>query len=96
MFARVVQATDDSIIVTSLDGTIQRWNPGAERLYGHTAEEAIGRHVSLVMSDEQSKRLPATLARVAARGHLRIDSVDVRKDGTPVWGPCGGVRVRDV
>lgn len=79
VLASVVHATDDSVIVTSPDGTIQSWNPGAERLYGHTAEEAVGQHVSLVMSDEQTARLPDILAQVAERGHLRTDSVDAER-----------------
>ena len=84
VLAQVVQATDDSVIVCSADGTIQRWNPGAERLYGHTAEEAVGRHVSLVLSDEQMTRFPGLMAELAARGHVRTESVDVRNDGTRV------------
>jgi diguanylate cyclase (GGDEF)-like protein/PAS domain S-box-containing protein len=82
VLAGVMQATDDAVIVFSPDGTIQHWNPGAERLYGYAAEEAVGQHLSLIMSEEQTARLPAVMAELDARGHVRTDSAAVRKDGT--------------
>lgn len=84
VLAEVVQATDDSVIVASPDLTIQRWNKGAERIYGYTAEEAVGQPMSLILSDEMRSRLPDIGAELSARGHVRVDSVEVRKDGTPV------------
>jgi len=47
-FAEIVQRSNDAIIGRSLDGIITSWNSGAERLYGYTAGEAIGQHISLI------------------------------------------------
>ena len=47
--AAIVETSDDAIIGKSLDGSIVSWNSGAERLYGYTAEEVIGRPVALLV-----------------------------------------------
>lgn len=48
----IVESSDDAIISKDLDGTIQSWNKGAERLYGYTAEQAIGQNISLIVQDD--------------------------------------------
>ena len=45
--AAIVESSDDAIIAKSLDGIILRWNAGAERIYGYTAEEVTGKHISI-------------------------------------------------
>jgi diguanylate cyclase (GGDEF)-like protein/PAS domain S-box-containing protein len=84
VLAGAIEATDEAVIVHSWDGTVLRWNGGAERLYGYTAEEAVGQHMSLVLSREQMARIPDMMVDLAAYGHVRTDSLDVRKDGTRV------------
>jgi PAS domain S-box-containing protein len=63
--AAIVASSDDAIIGKTLDGVITSWNEGAERLYGYTAGEAIGRPISLVIPPELGHELPEIL------GHLR-------------------------
>ena len=46
--ASIVESSDDSIIGTDLDGRILSWNQGAEKLFGYTAEETIGKHITLL------------------------------------------------
>jgi PAS domain-containing protein len=47
--AEVVRGTQDAVLSKDLDGIVTTWNPAAARLYGYTAEEAIGRHVSFLV-----------------------------------------------
>ena len=83
--AAVVESSEDAIISKTLDGTITSWNAAAGRLYGHTAAEAVGRHISLIFPDEllpQLEEITAALARGEKVTHL--ETVRVRKDGSRV------------
>jgi len=50
--AAIVQSSDDAII-SNLDGIIATWNKGAERVFGHTAEEAVGQHITLIIPPDR-------------------------------------------
>ncbi|HTT12410.1 MAG TPA: PAS domain S-box protein [Burkholderiaceae bacterium] len=52
LLAAIVETSDDAIIGKSLDGIIQTWNAAAERMFGHTAEQAIGQNISLIIPRE--------------------------------------------
>jgi PAS domain S-box-containing protein len=80
--AAIVESSDDAIIGKTLDGLITSWNPGAERLYGYAANEAIGRSIDLIDPPERSDELLDILARLR-RGE-RIEHFETRrrrKDG---------------
>jgi len=81
----IVDCSDDAIIGARLDGIIEIWNPGAERLYGYTAAETIGRGVALIESAEHQGEIAGILARVA-RGEIirNYCTRRRRKDGTLV------------
>ena len=53
LLASIVESSDDAIISKSLDGIIQSWNAAAERLFGYTAEQAVGQHISLVIPPDR-------------------------------------------
>ncbi|REC42087.1 hybrid sensor histidine kinase/response regulator [Chryseobacterium sp. 5_R23647] len=53
MLASIVAASDDAIISKTLQGIITSWNPAAERLFGFTEEEAIAKHISLIIPDDR-------------------------------------------
>jgi PAS domain S-box-containing protein len=77
-----VDSTDDAVIGKTLDGTIISWNKGAELIYGYTADEVIGRPISILIPADRADELPAILSSVA-RGE-RVDHFltrRVRKDG---------------
>jgi two-component system cell cycle sensor histidine kinase/response regulator CckA len=69
--ASIVQSSHDAIVGKTVDGVVTSWNPGAARLYGFTAEEAIGRHARMLFPPEQRADEEAILARTA--GGERIE-----------------------
>ncbi|MER5750191.1 PAS domain S-box protein [Streptomyces sp. NPDC002088] len=62
--AALVESSQDAILAKTLDGYITYWNAAAQRLYGYTAEEAIGRHVSLLAPPELEDDISALLERL--------------------------------
>ncbi len=80
--AAIIESSDDAIISRALDGTILTWNAGAERLFGWTAGEAIGRKVSLIVPLEMEQEAAPMRARVHAGQPLTAhDTVRLAKDG---------------
>jgi PAS domain S-box-containing protein len=83
LLAAVVDSTDDAIITKTLDGVITSWNKSAERLFGHTGEEAIGKHIFLIIPKERRDEEAKIIQRLK-RGE-RVDHFEtqrLRKDGT--------------
>jgi PAS domain S-box-containing protein len=83
LVAAIVDCSDDAIVSKTLDGVITSWNPGAERLFGYVAKEAIGRHISLIVPPDRLEEEASILARL--RQGLKIDHFDtvrLRKDGS--------------
>lgn len=83
--AAIVSASDDAIMSKDLAGIIQSWNPGAEHLFGYTAEEAIGKTALLLIPPDREDEEPEILARVARGEALdHYETVRQRKDGSLV------------
>jgi PAS domain S-box-containing protein len=83
--AAIVQDSDDAIISKTLDGVVRSWNAGAERLFGYTADEIVGRSIMLLIPADRSKEEAEIVARLA-RGE-RIDhyeTVRIAKGGRQV------------
>jgi PAS domain S-box-containing protein len=82
-FAAIVESSDDAILAKDLNGTIISWNPGAERLFGYTAAEAVGKPVAMLIPLDRHNEEPEILRRIR-RGE-RIDHYETirrRKDGS--------------
>ncbi|HTE17475.1 MAG TPA: PAS domain S-box protein, partial [Armatimonadota bacterium] len=80
--AAIVESSEDAIDSKSLDGVITSWNRGAEALYGYSAEEAVGRHISMLIPPGRPDESPEILARVG-RGEKvdHCETLRVTKDG---------------
>lgn len=67
---RVVETLPEAIYITSVEGTIQSWNPAAETMFGYCAEDILGLHVSLLGPSGSGKRVRSILARIVAGEHI--------------------------
>jgi PAS domain S-box-containing protein len=83
--AAIVNSSGDAILSKNLDGVITFWNRGAERMFGYTATEVIGKHVSILFPPDRVDEEPGILERIR-RGELidHYETIRVRKDGTPL------------
>jgi PAS domain S-box-containing protein len=80
--AALVESSDDAIVSANLDGAITSWNPAAERMFGFSAAEAIGRPLSSIVPEDRTREQRLVLERVN-RGELvsHFETVRRRKDG---------------
>jgi PAS domain S-box-containing protein len=85
LLAAIVESSDDAIIGKTLEGVITFWNSGAQRMYGYTPDEVVGRSISVLVPPEQADELPAILARLR-RGEIidHYETVRRRKDGAQI------------
>ncbi len=85
LLASIVDSSDDAIISKTLEGVITSWNRGAERLFGYTAKEAVGRPITMIIPLERRDEETRILARLRQGQPIEhFDTVRVRKDGSKV------------
>jgi PAS domain S-box-containing protein len=83
--ASIVESSDDAIVSKDLNGTIVTWNEGAARLFGYSAEEVIGKSITILIPQDRLDEEPGIIRRIV-RGE-RIDHYDTirqRKDGSQI------------
>jgi PAS domain S-box-containing protein len=83
LLAAIVESSHDAIVSKNLNGVITSWNKGAERLFGHTAEEAVGQNITLIIPPErrdEERMIIEQLARGERVDHF--ETVRRRKDGS--------------
>ncbi|KRQ96274.1 PAS domain S-box protein [Bradyrhizobium valentinum] len=85
LFSAVVESSSDAIITILLDGTITGWNGAAERLFGFTAAEAIGRQIGIIVPPDRREEVRDIIERIS-RGELiaHYETSRMRKDGGAV------------
>lgn len=84
--AAIVRSSDDAIISKDLDGVIASWNKGAQRLFGYTAEEIVGKPVMTLIPPDRHLEEVEILARIRAGEHIEhYETLRQRKDGSQVW-----------
>jgi PAS domain S-box-containing protein len=97
----IIESAEDAIVSKTLDGIITSWNKGAERIFGYTADEAIGQPVTMLIPADHQDEEPAILARLRRGERIEhYETIRVRKDGTlvdisltvsPIRGPKGQI-----
>jgi PAS domain S-box-containing protein len=83
LLASIVDSSDDGIISKTLDGVITSWNTGAERLFGYTTTEAIGRPITMIIPLDRHDEEKSILARINRGERIHhFETIRLRKDGT--------------
>src|SRR5690348_646924 len=84
-FAAIVESSDDAIISKDLDGQILSWNAAAQRLFGWTAEEAIGRSIHIIIPPDRLEEERHIVETVRTGGHIeQLETQRLKKDGRTV------------
>jgi len=101
LFAAVVESSDDAIVTKTLDGVITSWNGAAERLFGYSAPEAIGKTIDIIVPDELRSEVRVILDRISRDERIdHHDTVRISKAGrridvslsvSPVKSPTGEI-----
>jgi PAS domain S-box-containing protein len=85
LFSAAVESSNDAIVTKSLDGTITGWNPAAERMFGFTAAEAVGKGIHLIAPRDRLTEIHDMLRRIGLGESIeQHETVRLRKDGSPI------------
>lgn len=85
LLASIVSSSDDAIISKTLEGIITTWNRGAEKLYGYSEDEMMGKPISTIIATERQDEMPTILGRVARDGRVdHYETQRIRKDGSVI------------
>jgi PAS domain S-box-containing protein len=85
LIAAVVEISDDAIIASTLGGIVTNWNPAAERLYGYSSQEILGKSGTLLAPEDRASQMEAVLVRVRDGETVEhLETTLVRKDATVV------------
>ncbi len=83
--ASIVDSSEDAIIAVSLNGTIQTWNGAAERLYGYSSREAVGKPIAMLIPADRADEEDRLIARLLTGERIsHFDTVRLKKSGEPV------------
>jgi PAS domain S-box-containing protein len=83
--AAIVESSEDAILSKDLDGIILTWNRGAEKMYGYSAAEVVGKPIALLIPPERAGEMSAILEQLKQGERLEnYETVRLRKDGTRI------------
>jgi PAS domain S-box-containing protein len=85
LLAAIVDSSDDAIISKNLDSVITSWNKAAERLFGYTAQEVMGKSITLLIPSDRIDEETMILEKVRRGDQVKhFETVRIRKDGVPI------------
>ncbi|MGI4879367.1 MAG: CheR family methyltransferase [Janthinobacterium lividum] len=94
--ASIVESSEDAIISKSLDGIVTSWNEGAERLFGYTAGEMIGKPITVLIPSDRVDEEAGIVERIRRGEHVEhYETVRQSKDGSAVWVSLSVSPIRD-
>ena len=94
--AAAVSSSEDAIVLKTLEGTIQTWNPGAERLFGYSANEVIGKSIQIIYPLDRLDEFQSTLERLKRGGSTdHLDTIRVAKSGKRIDVSISEMLMRD-
>jgi len=83
--AAIVESADDAVISETTEGVILSWNPAAEKLYGFSVEDVIGKSITIIVPEDRQAELSDILKRISTGEHIQhYETVRLRKDGRQV------------
>ena len=84
--ANIVECSDDAIIGKTVEGIIFSWNKAAEEIYGYSADEIIGKHISILMSPDEWEKTSKLMERIAEGETVKhFEAKRIRKDGSEIY-----------
>jgi len=84
-FVALVESSEDAIVNKTLDGTITAWNPGAEKIFGYPAQEAVGKSISMLVPPERADEESEILGRIRRGERVEhFETTRIRKDGRTI------------
>lgn len=84
--AELVESSQDSIIGLSMEGRITSWNEGAERLYGYSQEEVLGKHIRILEPSPNQDEMEKLLEQIHKGQQIEPqETIRIRKDGRKIW-----------
>ncbi len=85
LLAAIIEGTDEAVVSMRLDGTILTWNPAAERIYGWSATESIGRNITLIVPENRRSELQGLIQEISGGSAVhRLETQRATKGGTTV------------
>jgi PAS domain S-box-containing protein len=83
ILAAIIATSDDAIISKTLDGVINSWNPAAERMFGHTEAEAVGKHISLIIPSDRLSEEDVIIGNISKGNKVdHFETIRIAKNGS--------------
>src|SRR4029079_472738 len=79
--AAIVRCTDYAVLALSPDGIIETWNGGAERIFGYSAQEVVGRSIGIIAPPDRSGEYLTILEKVRSGTEVEVETIRSSKDG---------------